>query len=155
MPRHFDPILVLFDDREGTSFLLFDPRDRHVYEDIILHKDVHRLYDMFPIRSTISNIRDLCPPTGNLILHPASYHLHQTLHYPMRARLFAIDYFREHKCAHFAIILNLNAMPLRFEDEEWTRWIQKDESRQSSTSSPASSVSSVSSSFVLTVSLAE
>lgn len=159
MPRNYDPILIVCDDPEGASFVLFDPRDRYVYEDIILCRDLHRLYDRFPIRLTVTNIRKFRPPSGNCVFHPASHSSHQTLHYSARARLLATSFFKKHMCVNAFMIPRLKTKPLSFEDEEWRRWIREEDSDpstvQSSPSSSPSTVSSVSSSSVLMVSLAE
>ena len=139
---------ILYVDAQGTSFLLFDPKDRVAYEDVIDDADVSLLYERFSIRLTATNT-DFIAPCGKTIRFDRDVASDNEVHYSCRARRYARDFLSTRVHGGSFTLKSLSTLPLEFESEEWHRWM----GRHSLDS--CSSVPSSSSSPELSVSLAE
>ena len=139
-------ILTLYVDAQGTSFLLFDPKDRVAYEDVIEGTNVSSLYERFVIRLTVTNT-DYIAPHGKTVRFDRDVASDNEVHYSCRARRYARDFLSARADGGSFTLKSLSTLPLEFESEEWHSWMGP-HSLDSCSSVPSSSPE-------LSVSLAE
>ena len=120
MPKQ--SVVMLYEDDTGWSFVILDPEQQMVYEDIVEGRLIQQLYEIFDVRLTITNSAFEAPKgitkffTGNANTEVFC------LHTSARALNFASQYLSQ-GMNKFMDLSAAPREPLRFENETWLTWL--------------------------------
>lgn len=118
-------ILILYDDDDGASFVLFDVHARVVYNDLIETGRVEELYTRFSVRATVSN-RCFQPPNGTFECvddYRPDRSRERSVHDPGRAVTFGTHVFANKFFSGVLPLHRLRRKEFWLPEEEWVSWL--------------------------------
>lgn len=119
-------VLVVTDDRDGTSFVLFDCETRTIYNDIIERRRLHELYALHPVRLTVTDDRDFHPPDQGsriVVARLSGPGPTNAVHDERRALQVAERVLGRTVRPHGFDILGATTRRLQLPGEEWASWV--------------------------------